>query len=166
MTTYQNAREFFEAARSAAIEVARYNERVSRMEQTEGLPGAPLSGARGGSRRDVNGMARVDARIDLEAAERRHIEEDYALIDRAASVLFGLTQRGDGGVDALLGWREAKVMDLYYLKAMTWRQVASVMGMSERWCQLSAAAALDLSDAYGAGPVIVGHGCASDQFHS
>lgn len=160
MTTYQNAREFFEAARSAAIEVARYNERVSRMEQTEGLRGAPLSGARGGSRRDVNGMARVDARIDLEAAERRHIEEDYALIDRAASVLFGLTQRGDGGADALLGWREAKVMDLYYLEAMAWRQVASVMGMSERWCRNAARVVMDLADAYGIEKVIAGLGAA------
>lgn len=159
MTTYQNAREFFDAARSAALEVAAYNERVSRMEQTEGLRGASLSGARS-PHRDVNGMARVDARLDLEAAERRHIEEDYALIDRAASVLFGLTQRGDGGVDALLGWREAKVMDLYYLEAMAWRQVASVIGMSERWCRNAARVVMDLADAYGIEKVVAGLGSA------
>lgn len=159
MTTYQNAREFFEAARSAVLEVAAYNERVGRMEQTEGLRGASLSGMRS-PRRDVNGMARVDARIDLEAAERRHIEEDYALIDRAASVLFGMTQRGDGGVDALLGWREAKIMDLYYLEGMTWRQVAGVMGMSERWCRNAARVVMNLADAYGAERVISGLGVA------
>ena len=158
MTTYQNAREFFEAARSAVLEVAKYHERVSRMEQTEGLRGASLSGTRGGSRRDVNGMGRVDARIDLEAAERRHIEEDYALIDRAASVLFGMTQRGDGGVDALLGWREARVVDLYYLEAMTWRQVAGVMGMSDGWCRSIANAAIDMCDAYGIERVLAGLG--------
>ena len=160
MTTYQNAREFFEAARAAAKEVAGYHERVSRMEQTEGLRGASLSGTWSPQRRDVNGMGRVDARIDLEAAERRHIEEDYALIDRAASVLFGMTQRGDGGVDALLGWREARVVDLYYLEAMTWREVASRMDMSERWCQLAAASALDLADAYGVRKVVSGSGWA------
>lgn len=160
MTTYASAREFFEAARSAAIEVARYNERVSRMEQTEGLRGAPLSSARGGSRRDVNGMSRVDARIDLEAAERRHIEEDYALIDRAASVLFGMTQRGDGGVDALLGWREAKIMDLYYLEGWSWRQVAGAMGLSIGWCRTIVAAAMETCDAYGIGAMVSGHGAA------
>lgn len=158
MTTYASAQEFFEAARSAAIEVARYNERVSRMEQTEGLRGAPLSGTRGGSRRDVNGMARVDARIDLEAAEWRHIEEDYALIDRAASVLFGMTQRGDGGVDALLGWREAKIMDLYYLKAWTWPQVADAMGLSQDWCRALRSSAVDVCDSYGIEKMLAGLG--------
>ena len=160
MTTYQNARELFEAARAAAQEVARYHERVSRMEQTEGLRGASLSGARSPQRRDVNGMGRVDARIDLEAAERRHIEEDYALIDRAASVLFGMAQRGDGGVDALLGWREAKIMDLYYLEAMTWKQVSSMMGVSQDWCRTLRDSALDVCDAYGMGFTIDGSGVA------
>lgn len=162
MTTYASAREFFEAARSAAIEVASYNERVSRMEQTEGLRGAPLSSARGGSRRDVNGMSRVDARIDLEAAERRHIEEDYALIDRAASVLFGLTQRGAGGVDALLGWREAMIMDLYYLEGWSWRQVANAMDLSEDWCRTLRNVSLDVCDAYGIDAVIAARGMAGD----
>lgn len=157
MTTYQNAREFFEAARSAVLEVAAYNERVSRMEQTEGLRGASLSGTRS-PRRDVNGMARVDARIDLEAAERRHIEEDYALIDRAASVLFGMTQRGDGGVDALLGWREAKIMDLYYLKAWTWPQVADAMGLSQDWCRALRSSAVDVCDSYGIERMLAGLG--------
>lgn len=158
MTTYQSAREFFEAARSAVLEVAAYNDRVSRMRETEGLRGASFSGTRSPQRRDVNGMARVDARIDLEAAERAHIEEDYALIDRAASVLFGMTQRGDGGVDALLGWREAKVMDLYYIEGMTWRQVADVMGMSDGWCRSLANAAIDMCDAYGIEQVLAGLG--------
>ena len=161
MTTYQNAREFFEAARAAVLEAASYNKRIEAMERSEGLRGASLSPTRGG-RRDVNGMGRVDARIDLEAAERRHIEEDYALIDRAASVLFGMTQRGDGGVDALLGWREARVVDLYYLEAMTWPQVSGALGMSVRWCQLAAASAFDLVDAYGGAALAHGRGFAEN----
>lgn len=105
------------------------------MEQTEGLRGASLSGTRSPQRRDVNGMGRVDARIDLEAAKRRAVEEDYALIERAASVLYGLMQRGEGGVAALLGLREADVMDCYYLKAMTWPQVVDAMDIGESWCR-------------------------------
>lgn len=162
MTTYKDAREFFEAARSATFEVAAFNDRVSRMKQTEGLRGAPLSGARGGSRGDVNGMARVDARIDLEAAERARIEEDRALISRAASVLFGLTQGGAGGVNALLGWREARIMDLYYLEGWSWRQVANAMDLSEDWCRTLRNVSLDVCDAYGIDAVIAARGMAGD----
>lgn len=158
---YADAREFFAAVRDAAREAGRIQSTARRMQDSEGLRGSGGFEPRVRSTNsDPSGMSRVDARIDFEAANERRLEEDYALIDRAASVLFGLTQRGDGGADALLGWREAKVMDLYYLEAMAWRQVASVMGMSERWCRNAARVVMDLADAYGIEKVIAGLGAA------
>ena len=159
MTVYESAEDFFEAVREAVTEVGRIRGKLSSMEQSEGVRAAPMTGSRGGSR-DVNGMGRTDARIDLEATSRRILAEDEALIAKAEAVVVGLL--GHGGVGALLSWDAANVLDLYYLHAETWAVVANCAGMSESWCRAQRRAALDLCDAYGIDNVLAGRGIAGE----
>jgi len=144
---YQSAREFFEAARSAAAESARTERALERMRAAEGLRGASLAG--GGARgRDPHAMGATDARMDFEAVAARRLSDDLRLLEAARRVIYGAGELG-GGVAALLGSATADVLFMRCCRAMGWRAVADVVGQSVSWCKAAAGAAYDVCDAYG-----------------
>lgn len=156
---YASARDLFEAARDAALEVERTRRTISRMEQAEGVRAQGYQPPVRRSREDVNGTARTDARIDVEERMRRRIDEDYRLIDLAAEVCYGAWP-ASGGVAALLGSAYADVLYFRYCQADPWGAVADKVGLSEKWCREAARPALDQVDAYGVDAVRQGLGLA------
>lgn len=157
---YSCARDFFEAARAASLDAERIGRRIKRMEGSEG-PRAQGYDAQGrGSRRDVNGTAAVVARMDYEARVERRLDADYALIDRACSVIYGDGQTGLGGIDALMGAPAADAVWWRFCAAATWERVAREVEQSVRWCQYTVGRALDECDAYGMWGMMRGLGVA------
>ena len=75
---FLSARDFFKTVRDAVLEGERAQRQISSMKAGEGIRSASLFGGRGGAR-DASGMARVDARIDLESVYERRIAEAEAL---------------------------------------------------------------------------------------
>ena len=158
---YGSARELFEAARAAAQENERTRRMLSTMEESEGMRGAG-TGARVAAGSVADPMARVDVRVDREAAWHRRVEENCALIDLAGAVIYGRWYDGEGGVDALLSTAHADVLWWYYLACEPWRSVGERTGYSEQRCRQMRDEALDTVDAYGLRRVIDGVGIAKD----
>lgn len=94
---------------------------------------------------------------------RRRLEEDYALIDRGCSVIYGSDQTGMGGVDALLGSATADTMWWRFCDGAGWNKVAREVGRSESWCRLAVETALDVCDQYGMDAMTQGLGIAEDR---
>lgn len=138
------ARELFEAAAEASRDAEYIRRRVERMESGEGARAASLARSSSGSRADVNGTARVNARIDYEASTERRLEEDYALVDLACAVLYGAD--GRSGVSVLLGPQAADLLWHHYLGGLSWEAAARAVGVPVRSCYRRAQAALDLVD--------------------
>lgn len=156
---YQGARDLFAAARDASADAEYIRRRIERMEAAEGVRGASLSPSVSGSRADVNGTSRTDARVDYEARVARRLEEDYALIDVACAVLYG--DDGTGGVAALLGTRVADLLWHHYLDCESWDEAAEAVGMPRTTAFREKDKALDLVDMYGFDLVRQGLGSAT-----
>lgn len=126
LSTYADARSFFETVRGVSAELERTRETLLRMEAREGVraQGYEATG-RSGSVSDRT--AATDARMDYEGRVRRRVEEGYALMDLACSVLYG-RESGKGGVDRLMGSSVADAISFRYVDARPWREVASLMG--------------------------------------
>lgn len=147
------AREWFEQVRDAAVDIERTARVLERMRAAEGVRGASLNPSVSGSREDVNGTARVDARMDFERRSRRRLEGDRELLRRAGDVIFG--PDGDGGIGRGIGPEYATVVWLrsvaYGPGLTTWRNVADRMGMSVTSCRERYAVAMDYVDSVGLG---------------
>lgn len=173
---YMGARDFFELVRSSAREAERTREALADMEAREGVR-AQSYGSRGTQGGAGDPMSATDVRIDYEARMRRRVERDYAIIDAACEVLFGLDGTC-GGLSALMGSEVADCLWWRFCAAATWEEVAAGCGRSERWCRETVdgspehraearragrqaqGAAFDLMDAYGLARVACGLGLA------
>lgn len=155
-----SARELFAASRRASDDAEYLKRRLDRMESAEGVRGASLSPAVSGSHWDVNGTARVCARIDFEAATHARMEADYAVIDYACAVLYGAD--GRSGLAVLAGPRTADLLWYRYLDGRPWTLAASAVGLNLRTAQRKADEALDLVDFLTPEVVMAGEGAAED----
>ncbi|WP_307739013.1 hypothetical protein, partial [uncultured Parolsenella sp.] len=155
------ARDLFEAVREASRDAEYIKRRLERMESGEGVRAASLARSSSGSRADVNGTARVDARIDYEARVTRRQEENYALLDLACAILYGDDARG--GLAALLSTRAADLLWHHYLCDESWESSAAAVGCNVRTAYREADKALDLLDMYGIDLVRSGRGAAEDE---
>ena len=133
-TDYASAEDFFEAVRQASREAERTRLTLLRMEAREGVraQGYEPRVSVGGER---DHMAHTDSRIDYEARMAERIEADYALIDMACAVLYGL-ESDKGGLEALMGSDVADCISFRYVDARPWSEVAALMGYS-RWSRRS-----------------------------
>ena len=156
---YDSARDLFEAARDASRENYRTRRMLVAMEEQEGLRGAG-TGARVASGSIGDPMARVDARVDREAAWHRRIEENCELIDLAHFVLYGTDC--ENGLAALVpGWWCDAIWQ-HYINGLTWKQTAKLVGFSAHRCWEVAQTAFDMADGYGIVSAVRGRGLAED----
>lgn len=151
-----SAVEMFTNAARASADAEYLRRRIERMEASEGLRGASLTGSVRSSSPDANGMSRVDARIDFERIAHDRIEEDYALIDYACAVLYG--RDGKAGIASLLGIRPADLLWYHYLDGKGWDAAAVTVGCSRSTAFREKNQALDLIDMLGFERVIAGVG--------
>nr|DAM36520.1 MAG TPA: Protein of unknown function (DUF1492) [Caudoviricetes sp.] len=157
---YVDAREFFAAVRDASREAGRIQSTARRMQDSEGLRGSGGFEPRvRSSNADPTGMARVDARIDFEAANERRLEEDYALIDAACAVIYGRDGRGDG-LERLMGSAVSDCMWWRFCAAESWAVVADACGYSKSQARRLCAQGLDACDFFGWPNVVDGTGSA------
>ena len=150
------SRDFFEQVREAAIDAERTRRTLEAMESREGVKAQRYGQRTQGGTHDV--MAATDARLDRELVWRRRIEEDYALIDRACAIIYGID--GRGGVASLLGNPTADAMFWRYCAAVSWAEVASNVSYSQAWCYRAVAVAFELIDSAGVEAVTRGEGMA------
>ena len=110
------ALDLFERAHKRSRDAAYLHTRTERMEAFEGVRGASLTPFVAGTRADVNGTARVDARTDFRAMARDRLAEDYAVIDYACAILYG--KDNTSGISVLLS---SQVADLLWITTSTTR---------------------------------------------
>ena len=131
---YASAEDFFEAVRHASGEAERTKLALMQLEAREGVraqsyePRVMVGGER-------DRMAATDERMDREDRMAERIEADYALIDMACAVLYGL-ESDKGGLEALMGSAVADCISFRYVDARPWKEVAALMGYS-RWSRRS-----------------------------
>lgn len=145
--SYTSAREFFEAVRDASREADRTRRQIERMESSEGVRAQGYEPRVSGTRSDVNGTSRVDARMDYEALWERRLDEDYALIDEACAVIYGPDNRS--GIESIVGSAVADAMWWRFCAAETWRVVSAATFFSTTWCKHLVEVGLDAVDALG-----------------
>lgn len=157
---YADARAFFEAVRDASAEAARIQRTAGRMAEGEGLRGGGGFEPRvRSSSADVTGMARVDARIDFEAANERRLSEDYAMLDAACRLLYGPDGRG-GGLEHIMGSAVSDAMWWRFCAAESWAVVALSCGYSKSQCRRLCEQGMNACDFFGWKNVEDGRGCA------
>ena len=133
-TDFSSAEDFFEAVRHASGEAERTKLALMQLEAREGVraqsyePRVMVGGER-------DRMAATDERMDREDRMAERIEADYALIDMACAVLYGL-ESDKGGLEALMGSAVADCISFRYVDARPWKEVAALMGYS-RWSRRS-----------------------------
>ena len=155
---FLSARDFFETVRDAVLEGERAQRQIKAMKAGEGIRPASLFGGHGGAR-DVTGMARVDARIDLESVYERRIAEAASLVAAARDVIYGRDGRGDG-LERLMGSAVSDCMWWRYCAAESWAVVALSCGYSKSQCRRLCAQGLDACDFFGWANVVDGTGSA------
>ena len=144
---YATAREFFEAARSAAREADRIGRELAEMEGRAASLGGGGFEPRVRSTPEPDRMAsRVASKVDREGMLERRQDECYEVIDAACRVLYGPDNRS--GLYALVGW-PADAIYHHYLALRTWEETAALMGYSAAHVRRMVAVALDLADANG-----------------
>lgn len=129
---YDSCREFLEAVRSHALDARRLRGRLARMAASEGARAASLTSSHGGTG-DVSGMARTDARIDLEAQWADRLADDDAHVADLRELCYGA-----GGHDGIAALRDPAVADAIWFRfgrCKTWADVSGIIGYGVRWCQ-------------------------------
>ena len=136
LTSYTCAEDFFEAVRDASRERSDILGTIASMERREGVRAQGYE-ALGRSGRPRDRMAATDARIDYERSRASLLAEDDAIIRVSSSLIWG-GDGGDlsGGVASLAGERVATAMEMRYVQARSWGEVAALMGYS-RWSKRS-----------------------------
>ena len=141
------AREFFEAVRAASADASRAKAELEALEERRLSLGGHGSSPVSGTRSDVNGTAASIALVDREVALHRRVEEDYALLDRACEVIYGVDN--DHGIERGMGTRFADVVWHRACGEESWDEVAASTGLSEKTCRRYYWAALDYVDSVG-----------------
>lgn len=154
---FSGAKEMFEAAREAALDMERARRQLEMLE----CAGHADLGVRIRSGSISDPMRRVDGIIDRSRVLDARMERDAELVDYACSVIYGREQDGRGGVCMLLGPLHADVLWWRYPGTATWEQVGAAVGYSRTRCKELAAEAIDLCDAYGPDAVLDGRGLAT-----
>ena len=164
LTSYTCAEDFFEAVRDAAREVADILGTIASMERREGVraQGYEALGRQGGAR---DRMAATDDRMDYERSRSPLLAEDNAIIRVANSLIWG-GDGGDlsGGDASLAGERVATAMEMRYVQARSWGEVAALMGysrLSRRSLRDLCQSGFDAIDSLGWGRVVEGVGDAT-----
>lgn len=154
---YSCARDLFEAARDASLDreaAARQlrhldSRRFSTARRTDGMPSGHVPS---------DGTAASVAYLDFEAAAKRRVAEDDALLLLATRVLFGAD--GMGGAASLISAQHADVVFHRYISAYTWDKAASVCGVAPTTAKRMASELFDTVDAYGVERAVAGVGMA------
>lgn len=147
------AREYFQAARDAALAQRRLAARIAAMRASEGLRAARFDGmprASGAS----DPMDAVASRIDAEADARR----DMAAYARTLADARALC-RGVRRANPSMRWGD--VLEARYCDAMDWATVARVCYVSVRRAQDDASSAMDWIDMVGIAAAREGCGSAT-----
>lgn len=152
---FRDARELFRAASEASRDAERCRRQLAAMEARALSLGGGLGGGVRATGEPDRMAGRVAAMADREAALRRRVDWDYAVIDLACAVLYGADS--DAGLWALVGWR-ADALALHYLDGMTWAEVGRRLGYSEQHVWREAQVALDLCDGWGVAAAMAGRG--------
>lgn len=143
------ARDFFASVRAASHDASVARAQLDELEMRALSLGSPGAGGVSGGGSDVNGTAAADALVDREEALRRRRDADYALIDRACEVLYGVG--GEGGVARAIGVRYAEVVWHRDCGEETWARVAEVLGVSVSTAKRCYGVAMDYVDSVGLG---------------
>ena len=122
------ARELFEDARAASLELHRHDLKYDAMERRALSLGGSIATASRGSIPDRT--ARVDALIDYSAVMEPREREWCATIDLAASVLYG--DDWQHGIARSLSLTHAEVLECIYIQRMTLPQTARRVHWSAR----------------------------------
>ena len=144
---YADAREFFEAVRSASMDLERIRRELESMEErATALGGGGFDPrVRSTPAHDRMGNA-VAALVDRETKLRAQQDDHYALIDRACALLYGTDN--DLGLRVSFGW-PADALYHHYLALRTWDETARILGYSASHVRNMSKAALDYVDAHG-----------------
>ena len=147
---YGSAREFFDAVRAAAQDIERTTRRLEALEESAyGVSGFDPTAIR--VRTSCSGGDAMALRVDRLVRDRQRledrIEEDYRMIDAADAVLYG-NDFADG-LAALAPPLWADLLYHHYVALRTWREVAALVGYSEKYCIALSRAAFDVLDANG-----------------
>ena len=144
---YSTAREFFEAARSAALDADRIRRQLDSMEHRAYSLGSGGFEPRVRSTSDPDRIGSTVSTL-LEQADRlrERADEDYRIIDSACAILYGADNRS--GLYALVGW-PADAIYHHYLALRTWDEVARMMGYSVQHVRRQVMYAFDMADANG-----------------
>ena len=155
---YETAREFFDAARQAALDAERCRMSLQALEDTADGLGSPGFEPRVRSTPDpTREQARASAVMDQRARLEARQAEDYQIIDSACVVLYGPDNRS--GLWALVGW-PADAIWHHYLGLRTWDETAAMMHFHPRYVQQQVAVALDIADGLGDFGTRIGRGIA------
>ncbi|MDO4428548.1 MAG: hypothetical protein Q4B91_03450 [Atopobiaceae bacterium] len=141
------AREFFEAVRAASADARRARAELEALEERRLSLGGHGASPVSGTRSDVNGTSASIALVDREVVLHRRVEEDYALLDRACEVIYGVDN--DHGIERGMGTHFADVVWHRACGEESWDEVAVSVGMSRRTCVRYYEAAMDYVDSVG-----------------
>lgn len=118
------ASEFFHGVAEASRENTRALQQIMSLQETEGAKAQSYSiGSSKGSNQDT--MARVDKRIDMEALLEKRMNDNYDYINDAYTLLYGVSQLGDGGLCEAKGTIYADTLNWRYLQCLPWQEVSS-----------------------------------------
>lgn len=140
------ASDYFEAVRAAAAEVSRIERAIARMRSAIGPGGSGVS-VSGGSRGGGDAAAPIDRVIDYELRVQPTLDEDRALLGRAAAVLYG--RDGSGGVARAIGSAYADAVWWRACCALSWGEVSRRCVASRSTVKRWYAVAMDYVDAVG-----------------
>ena len=154
---YRDARELFECARSAAIEMERTERQLAERDAQQVRWGISYTEGHG-TNTDPNGMHSTLALVDFEAQAKRRIRRCERVLSVATACCYG--RGGVGGIADVLGSVYADALMWRYLDARPWPVVAAKLFISESTARRYCATALETMDALGMDNIMHGSGIA------
>lgn len=125
------AQEYFTNVRNTVLEIERSRETLERMKASEDAHVQRYE--QSSSNGDTDALDRINMRIEFEARLESRIDEAIIIVAEATEVLYG--QDDHGGLAREKGSLYADVVNMAYVQAMTWREVAEIMMKSVSWCR-------------------------------
>jgi hypothetical protein len=146
---YRDARQFFEAVRSANCDIERCQRDLAEYEGRAFRVSSANFGPHVRTSAPTDAMGgRVAAMVDREQALSRRVEYDYAMIDAGCAVLYG--RAGARGLDAVApSPAHADAIWHRYCAGERWEAVACALRVSDRTCRRMCAEALRIVDERG-----------------